>query len=512
MLVANNKSKIHLHFQQQVMDCILAIDIGTTNCKAIVFDASGKMISSLKNTYETFSDASGKSEQKPDEVFNAVLFLLQKSLQQNKHIVAVCFSAAMHSLIAIDANGKALTNAMLWSDTRATKQALQLKETEMGTIIYSKTGTPVHPMSPLCKIIWLQETMPDVFQQPHKFISIKEFVFNQLFGTYIIDYSIASATGLFDIKEKVWCDEALAIAGITADALSTPVEVTHSQSDLLPKYKTLLQTEKPLQFIAGGNDGCLANLGSGVIEHRNAALTIGTSGAIRMTANNAITDQKQRTFTYLLTKDIYITGGAINNGGITLEWLSKLLMNDVTPAEPDELLQLAQTSAAGANHLLFLPYLLGERAPMWDATAKGVLFGLTQQHTKADIARATLEGICFALRDVLKAIEEVNGTITTIYASGGFTKSTFWLQTMSDILSKEILLNNSADASATGAAIIGLYALGYIKNLEESKKMFAVQQTFFPQASTQEIYGSLFSIFQSLYPKLKEEFTAISKL
>ncbi len=490
------------------MDCILAIDMGTTNCKAVVFDSSGKMISSQNKTYETISQAGGKSEQNPTEVFNAVTQLIQESTQKNNNIVAVSFSAAMHSLIAIDERGKPLTNAMLWSDTRAARQAEQLKSTEVGKIIYAKTGTPIHPMSPLCKIIWLKETMPDVFRQTHKFISLKEFVFAQFFGKYIIDYSIASATGLFDVQQKIWCNEALTAAGITADALSTPVEVTHSETELLPQYKNWAKTNQPLQFVVGGNDGCLANLGSGVIEHGDASLTVGTSGAIRMTSHEFCVDEQERTFIYLLTKDIYIRGGAINNGGITLEWLSKIVMTE----DIQELLQTAQTSSPGANRLLFLPYLLGERAPMWDAAAKGVLFGLTHQHTKADITRATVEGICFAMRDVLQAIEQVNGTITTIYASGGFAKSTFWLQTMSDVLGKEIRVNNSADASATGAAIIGLYVLGYIKNLQESKMLFSVQQTFSPDASTRNTYDSLFCIFQSLYPKLKDEFVAMNKL
>lgn len=490
------------------MDCILAIDMGTTNCKAVIFDVLGKAISSQNKTYDTINEAGGKSEQNPVQVFEAVAQLIQESVQKNNNIAAVCFSAAMHSLIAIDESGKPLTNAILWSDIRAATQAEQLKLTEPGKIIYAKTGTPIHPMSPLCKIIWLKEMMPEVFKQTCKFISLKEFVFAKFFGKYVVDYSIASATGLFDIKQKVWCGEALTAAGITADALSTPVEVTHNENELSSQYKNWAKTNRPLEFVVGGNDGCLANLGSGVIEHGDASLTVGTSGAIRMTTKEFCVDEHEQTFIYLLTKDIYIRGGAINNGGITLEWLSKIVMTE----DVQELLQTAQTSIPGANRLLFLPYLLGERAPMWDAAAKGVLFGLTHQHTKADIARATVEGICFAMCDVLQAIEQVNGTITTIYASGGFAKSQFWLQMMSDVLGKEIRVNNSADASATGAAIIGLYALGYIKNLDESKKLFSVQQTFTPDASTRNTYHSLFRIFQSLYPKLKDEFVAINQL
>lgn len=494
------------------MDYILAIDIGTTNCKAVVFDAKGQVISALKNGYATFSDDDGKSEQKPDDVFNVVLELISESFKKNQTISAVSFSAAMHSLIAIDKQGKPLTNAIMWADTRSRQQAESLKATETGTIIYNKTGTPIHPMSPLCKIIWLREEMPDLFEMADKFVSIKEYIFYKLFNAYIIDYSIASATGLFDIKSLTWCEEALQAAGIQPRHLSLPVDVIHIETNLSSHYKYITGTQQTISFVVGGNDGCLANLGSGVISPGDASLTIGTSGAVRMTINKPKQDEAQRTFTYLLTKDIYITGGAINNGGVTLEWLSKTLMNDATPTHPDELLTIAETAPAGADNLLFLPYLLGERAPMWDAAAKGVLFGISQQHTKAHIARAAVEGICFALRDVMEAIEETNGVIKIIYASGGFTQSSFWLQTMANILGKEIRVNKGADASATGAAVIGMYALKKINQLPDAMHFFSIQKTFYPDETVHEMYNSLFLIFQSLYQKLKGAFAAISTL
>ncbi len=494
------------------MNYILAIDIGTTNCKAIVFDEAGKAVCTRKGNYQTITDDKGKSEQNPDELFDVVVRLIKESLSEKENINAVSFSAAMHSLLAVDLHGKPLTNAILWSDTRAKMQAERLKQTEVGKLIYQNTGVPVHPMSPLCKIIWLKETLPDVFANTHKFISIKEYIFFKLFGKYIIDDSIASATGLYNIYKTEWFDRALEQAGITADHLSKPVEVTHQESNLLPKYKNIISAQPTIVFIAGGNDGCLANLGSGVLSSGDASLTIGTSGAIRLTTGHPKPDDAQRLFTYLLTRDIFVTGGAINNGGITLEWLSGIITNDDTPKQPDDLLQLAEKAPAGSDKLLFLPYLLGERAPMWDAAAKGVLFGLTQQHTKEHIARATMEGICFAMRNVMVAIEEVNGNIKTIYASGGFTQSSFWLQMMADVLNKTITVNNSADASSTGAAIIGLYSMGYIRNLSELNHGFAVQKTFTPNASAVEIYQSLFPVFQSLYVKLKDDFVSLDEI
>ena len=223
-------------------------------------------------------------------------------------------------------------------------------------------------------------------------------------------------------------------------------------------------------------------------------------------------DMQQRVFTYLLSEDMYITGGAINNGGIVLEWLDKLILDEDPATGIHRILELAATAPAGAGGLLFLPYILGERAPMWDANAKGVFFGLNNRHTKADLTRATVEGICFAMRGVIDAIEETNGSITNIYASGGFIKSSFWLQLLADILGKKMIINNSTDASSTGAAIIGMQALGLISNLSDANTFFIPAETYTPEENTYRQYESLFTIFRSLYPKLKDDFEAISRV
>lgn len=492
---------------------ILAIDIGTTHCKAITFDEKGEVVSSLKKTYETIADEQGKNEQKPDEIFEAVIGLLQESFDKISDIKGVSFSAAMHSLIAVDKNGKPLTNAITWADIRSKAYAEELKNSKQGDEIYYQTGTPVHPMSPLCKIIWIRNENPDVFNATFKFISIKEYIFYKLFGKFIIDYSIASATGLFDIRNKKWSDKAVAVAGITTEQLSKPVATTHSETELLPAYKTILKSKEEVAFIPGGNDGGLANIGCGAIQNGEVALTIGTSGAVRITTNQIKDDPGKRLFNYIITDDLFITGGAVNNGGIVLEWLAELFAkDDGAPTDFDGMLQLASEANAGAGNLIFLPYLLGERAPMWDANAKGVFFGLDNLHEKKHLARAVVEGICFAMNDILVALEETNGNIENIYASGGFIQSKFWLQVLTDIFGKRVIISNVADASATGAAIIGMKALGWIERLEDAKFILHKGETFEPNEELHEQYKKLFEIFHRLYVKLKDEFHALSNL
>ncbi len=494
------------------MNLILAIDIGTTHCKAITFDEHCRAVHTISATHTTIDDITGQNEQRPDEIAQQVTNLIQQSLQANAGIGGVCFSAAMHSLIAVDKSGQPLTNAITWADTRSAQQAAAIKRSDVGTVIYEKTGTPVHPMSPLCKIVWLRETMPDIFAKTHKFISIKEYLFYKFFGKYIIDHSIASATGLFDNKKLVWCAEALQVAGITPETLSVPVAVTHIEQELTATYSALFKTDMPLRFITGGNDGCLANLGCGAIATGDAALTIGTSGAVRMTGATVKPDKQQRVFTYLLNEQVYITGGAINNGGIVLEWFDKLFSEESEEPDISRVLQLAATAPAGAGGLLFLPYILGERAPMWDAAAKGTFIGLNNQHTKAHLARAAIEGICFAMRSVVQAIEDTNGSIRNLYASGGFIKSAFWLQLLADILGKKIIVNNSADASATGAAIIGFYATGIMKDINGATTFLKAEAIYEPTQNLQKQYDPLYAIFRSLYPALKEAFEKINEM
>lgn len=489
------------------MQTIIAIDIGTTNCKAITINKQGKVTHACKAGYPVIAKLPGQSEQEPEVIFKCVIDILKRAIKANiqNEVNAVSFSAAMHSVMAVDKTGKPLTNAITWADTRSKLYAEQLLEDENYDRLYKQTGTPVHPMSPLCKIMLIRNEMPGVFTNTYKFISLKEYVFFRLFGKYIVDHSIASATGLFDIYNLTWYDVALQTAGITDRQLSTPVAVTHAETELLPEYKKLFSTAKPIPFIAGGNDGCLANPGSGAVLDGEVALTIGTSGAVRMTSTKIKPDDKKRLFNYLLTDRLYVTGGPINNGGIVLQWLRELLCAENT----DALIQLAKEAKDDAGKLIFLPYLSGERAPFWDANARGVFFGLQMQHTKEHIAKAALEGICFALYDILVAMEQTNEKISNIYVSGGFIESKFWLQLLADIFNKKIIVSNAEDASATGAAYIAMLALGWIKDLTEVKQFLKEEEVFTCNKEAHKMYSRLFSIFQSLYPKLKDSFRAL---
>jgi gluconokinase len=256
----------------------------------------------------------------------------------------------------------------------------------------------------------------------------------------------------------------------------------------------------------------MANIGSFAIEPGTAALTIGTSGAIRVSNSNPVFNFKAMTFTYCLFKDLFICGGPINNGGVVLKWYAesflKISLN--SPKDYESLLSGIASISPGANGLVFLPYILGERAPIWSSDSCGVFFGVRNYHTQAHFTRAVVEGISMALYSIAKAMEEMKLYISRIHVSGGFVHSATWLQILADLFNKEIGLIHEEDASAMGAAFLGLKSSGFIKDYNQLRP--ANQTTFKPNSVNHKIYEEVYAIYERLYPKLKEEMQLLQKL
>jgi gluconokinase len=469
------------------MKYVVGMDIGTTNTKAVAFSTDGQLLASAGASYPVFTDAEGRHELDPDQLNEAVREVLRSMPDKPE---AISFSCAFHSLIAVDANGKPLTRALTWADLRPSAAAKKLRSGESAHRIYQHTGTPIHAMSPLCKLIWLRETQPEIFQRASRFIGIKEYIWWRLTGKYQVDHGIASATGLFDIRRLEWYPESLSLAGIDATQLSEPVPCTHIE-----------ETKANLRYVIGGGDGCLANLGSGAIRPGETALTIGTSGAIRMTAAAPADDPDGGVFTYILSENRYACGGATNNGGNVLKWLfEKVLAVGDSEEEWQRRVDEAATVTPGSAGLIFLPYLQGERAPVWDADASGVFFGVRSVHDHRHFTRACLEGVSYALCQIGSSLKP----IAHIVATGGFTRSAVWLQMIADVFNKPVHLTGAADASAVGAAIMGFYALGLIDDLDAAKDLVHVVRIVEPDAARHAAYQQNFRIYTQLYGRLHD--------
>ena len=309
---------------------------------------------------------------------------------------------------------------------------------------------------------------------------------------------------MFDIKQLKWNAEACELAGITPDKLSTPVNTTYKRTGLKTALAVPLKLNADTAFIIGASDGCCANLGSFVTAPGMAAITIGTSGAVRITSPQPVYDYPAMIFNYLLNEKTFVCGGAVNNGGIALNWLIKNFLDKKAPgnADYDAVFSEMASIPAGSEGLIFLPYLYGERAPLWDTKSCGVFFNIKPQHTQAHFLRAGLEGICFALNDVLKTVEQSSASIHQINISGGFITSTVWTQMLADITGKKLVIVQQEDASAMGAVFLAMDAFNL--NLPVEQKSDNEEKNIIPNQLNHKTYINSFLIFKKLYNDLKD--------
>lgn len=486
---------IGLHMEPYV----IGVDLGTGSAKAIAMNESGTIVGTSQVTYAILEPQPGFQEQPPEliwEAFVKCISALTAKLQRGPY--AISFSSAMHSTIPVNAKGEPLMNTIIWADNRSASIARSLRQVPVAKTIYEETGTPIHAMTPVCKIIWLRTHQEKIFNATARFISVKEYIWHKLFNVYETDYSIASATGLMNLEGLKWNETSLKTASIREDQLSTLVNTNHHRTcdqSLCRQMGIAPET----RFFIGASDGCLANIGSFASEDGHVALTIGTSGAIRVTRNKPMLNFKTMTFNYRLDESTYVCGGPINNGGIALKWYAEKVLGKKLEGTPDyeALLGALKTTEAGAEGLIFLPYVVGERAPIWNSEACGVFFGMRTYHEQRHFTRAVVEGISTSLYDIAYNMIEAGLDISQVNVSGAFVHSEEWLQVLADIFGKKICLINTADASATGAAYLAMKELGMISDYQQLKPKQIME--FHPQEKNMAIYRQSFLKYRKLY-------------
>lgn len=489
---------------------VIGVDIGTSGTKAIALSDEGEQLYSSTVAYSPVDGLdSGWHELDPLILLNAVISTTSDVIQHcdKMELAGIGFSTAMHGLMCIGKDEKPLTNIITWADQRSIEQAERLLTAGHATDFHRISGTPVHAMSPLCKILWLKENDAQTFESTSVFVGVKEFILHSITGEFLIDESLASATGLFDIHQQKWSDTILSYTGISETSLPK-VEPIDKSLNILPSMLPKLGLKKTVPIIIGSSDGCLANIGSNCIDEGSLAITIGTSGAARTIIKKENFRYNPFTFAYLLNDEQIVVGGPVNNGGILLKWYAEAFLNKTisTATDFEWFIDEAMKSEPGCDGLIFLPYLYGERAPVWDAKARGAFIGIHSGHKQEDFMRAIIEGICYPLKQVVSSLEQGGATITKVCASGGFTRSPEWVQTLSNILNKTIIVQQEVDASALGAAIVTLKKIGKIQSYQEIFHGDKVIATYQPEQEISERYSKYAEVFNILYPLLKQSF------
>ena len=493
---------------------VLGLDIGTTSAKAVAFDPEGRACAEAEAGYPLLEPEHGHAEQDPGRVLDAALGALRDAAaaatKAGAEVAGIGVSTAMHALVGLDGDGRARTPVITWADTRAADEAERLR-TERPEL-HDRTGTPLHPMAPLPKLVWLRVHEPDTFAAVRRWGGLTELVLERLAGGWTVDHSCASGTGLMNLERLQWDAEALEIAGVDAEQLGRLVPCTEALA-LGAGAGRATGLPEGLPVVAGGGDGPLANLGVGAVRPGVAACSIGTSGALRLVVERPAVDPARRVFCYALVPDRWVGGGAINNGGVVLQWAADALAPDLGSGDDamKALVDCAARAPAGSEGLLMLPYLLSERAPHWSPLPRGAYVGLTRHHRREHLVRAALEGVCQQLALVLQSMREAGNEVREVRATGGFARSALWRQLLADALGMPVAFPAGHEGSAFGAALLAMQALELVPGIDVAADLVRIDDVVEPDPDAAAVYADALPTFAALYDALEPAFRALQR-
>lgn len=481
---------------------VLGVDLGTTATKVVAAGTDARVLHTTERGYPLRTDESGEATQDAAEVLRAAIEALADcaawAREQGHEVAGLSFSSAMHTLVGLDSRGEPATRAFNWADTRAADVAARLRaEPEISSALHRATGTPVHTQSVMVKLAWLTSGGADI-GEVERWCALKDFVVTAFTGEFVTEHSLSSGSGLQDMHSLTWHEPALEVAGVRAEQLPELREPTASVP-LAPQVAEAVGLPAGLPVVLGGGDGPLANLGVGAVAPGVAALSLGTSGALRVTRDKPGVDDRCRTFSYAIADGLWVIGGAVSNGGVAGQWAAEAFGVDVA-----DLLDEAARVPAGADGLMALPYLLGERAPWWEPGLTGAFLGLRRSHGRAEMTRAVIEGVAQQLALVRDAVTESGAEVRAVRATGGGFRSRIWAETIASALNMNLDLAEGSGGSGLGAVLLAWRALGEIDSLAHAAELVAVESQVAPDPAAADLLARRRPLIDQLHRTLRD--------
>lgn len=455
------------------VEVIIGLDVGTTTVKASAYVIGGGPRVTAQRHYPLLHPIAGHEEQDPDVIVAAAMATIADlvgRLGQEVSVVGIACSAALHGLVGLGADQRPITPLVTWADSRSQEQCASLYASNQAIELHYLSGIPVHTMSPLTKLMWLAQHEPELCHQVRWWVGLKDYLVLHLTGALTSEVSSASATGLLGMHTRQWDEGLLELAGITEHQLADVHPVTDTFG-LSAEAASRCGLPAGLPVVLGAGDGPSANIGAGAMEQGVAALTLGNSGAVRTLTGEPGVDERGILFCYALTEGTWVVGAPLSNGGAVLNWTLNLVGADLLHDDPDHaheaLVALAEAVPAGAEGLVMVPYLIAERAPLWDPTLHGTLLGLQRHHGRGHLVRAAMEGVAMQLAAIVDAFDEVT-PLTAVRASGGAFGSPLWGRIVGSVINRPMTVVGQADGASLGAAALGLLALGRAASLTDA--------------------------------------------
>jgi gluconokinase len=447
---------------------VLSLDVGTSSVRAMVFDRHGRADPDLQRAmaHAPRLTADGGAEFDAEEVVQRAVTVLQQVATHpaltGSDVAAVGMSVFWHSLVGVDGHGQPVTPLYMWSDLRSASQARELRNRLDAEQLFNRTGCVVHPMYAPAKLLWLRQTQPERFDACQHWLSLAEYLTLRLFGQPFSSVSMASGTGLFDLRRQTWDTELLSILDVSAEQLGTLIDRDQALPRLRPEFERALEPLRACRWFPPVGDGACSNVGSGCVTETSMGLTVGTSGALRVITSDVMDPLPQGLWAYRLDRRRLIYGGAVNNAGNLYAWLRERWHSG---PEEDLEAQLA-TLLPDAHGLTVLPFLAGERNPYWGLDTPAAIVGLRGQTRPVDIVHACLEAVAYRLALIYQRLRQV-WPPERLLAGGGVLASPVWMQILADVLDMPITAVGEPEVASRGAALLALEALGVVGDVAD---------------------------------------------
>ena len=488
---------------------LLGIDVGTTNWKAAIFDENGHLLTISATKTITHLDKNNWATYDPNEMWTSIATIIKQvtsKIDKPEKIVAVSVTSMAESIVPLDKNGNPTFPIIAWFDRRSLPQSQFLEQKIGEERIIEITGNDNNPIFSLSKILWIRDNDPLAFHQAKKWLCVADFIYYKLTKKFATDYTIASRTLLLDINRKTWSEELLDIAELSKDLLPAIYPSGTIIGGVSKEAAEQTGLKKGTPVVVGGQDHPCGLLGSGTMIGHKILDSSGTAESfIAISGKNAISPNKFSGLRYsrYLDPQFLLTWGGIIASGLSVDWAIEKLFNS-DKLNYAKIIKELEKTVPGSHGLLYLPHLRGSGPPYWDPKSRGAFIGLKDIHTRGDMLRAVIEGLCFEARIILELIKNnLHYQFDAINTIGGSARNHFWQQTKADIIGMQVEVPEVEEVAAKGACLLAGTGIGIYKNmLDASIKTYSIKNKFIPNYKNKKVYDELFKIYKQLYKKL----------
>jgi xylulokinase len=485
----------------------LGLDIGTGGSRALLIDASGKQIAAVTAPHEDMRmERPMWAEQRPENWWDAsaaaIRGVLAEAAVNGADVQGVGLSGQMHGLVILDRANAVIRPSLIWCDQRSQAQVDFIHAKIGRTAVVAAIANPVLTGFTLPKLLWVRDHEPQNYERVRKLLLPKDYVRFQLTGEFATEVSDASGTALLDVLHRRWSQTMLDGLGLDRDFLPRVYESSEITGEISPSAAALTGLAAGTPVVGGGGDQAASAVGNGIVEQGIVSCTLGTSGVVFAHMDNVAYDPEGRVHTFChAVRDKWHVMGVTQGAGLSLQWLR----NQLAPgASYDELTAEAAAAPSGSQGLFWLPYLMGERTPHLDPTARGGWIGLTARHTRADLIRAAIEGVSYSQKDCLDIIEDLGVAVSSVRASGGGARSLFWRQILADVFGKRVASLESQEGSAYGAALLAAVGTGEYASVPEiCRAVIQERESLSPRPRESALYAEAHQTYRALYPALR---------